>query len=106
ASRNGSLTKNPYARSAAAPVHLPLFTPVKSAFAHSVRSKRGAMISAFSDERRRIVRIAGDDESIPGATQSTTTLASRTGIGAAVQGSKAPLLEDKVSCRCTARSLL
>ncbi len=64
------------------------------------------MSSALSDDRRRIVRIADDDESMPGATQSTTTLASRTGIGAATQGSEPPLLEDKVSRRRSARSLL
>jgi hypothetical protein len=63
------------------------------------------MSSARSDDRRRIVRIADDDESMPGATQSTTTLASMTGIGAAAQGSEPTLLEDKVSRSRTARSL-
>jgi len=64
------------------------------------------MSSARSDDKRRIVRIAGDDMSIPGATQSTTTLASRTGIGGAARGSEPPLLEHKVSRRRAARSPL
>src|ERR1700682_472579 len=72
--------------------------PINSALEHSASSNRGPRIISPAAARRANVRGARAVSGTSGATQSTRTLASRTGTWLKVPGTRATISKDEV-CR-------